>query len=322
MKARFHLPDFTENFNVNYLMVDMMEKLPQYFYDNIEIASVYGVFPPAIWNGGRFRRGRCSEDFIKQVINAFNSKGIPLRFSFTNVLLEEEHLKDEFCNKLMKMTDNGLNEVIVASPLLEDYIRNTYPNFKVTSSTCKRITDPEKLSEELAKDYHIVVLDYDLNNKFDILEKLDYKEKCELLVNSYCRPNCKFRSEHYRVIGARQIAYNKHLNADPRNTDKNFNFHNFPEFSEYFESPSINCDCASNTIFDIKKFPTHISPDAIFDTYMPMGFNQFKLEGRNVEMINLIEQYLYYFTKPETRDEARYLFYVQLANRGLIKFQY
>ena len=89
-----------------------------------------------------------------------------------------------------------------------------------------------------------------------------------------------------------------------------------------FESPSINCDCASNTIFDIKKFPTHISPEAIFDTYMPMGFNQFKLEGRNIELLNLVEQYLYYFAKPETRDEARYLFLVQLANRGLIKFQY
>lgn len=48
---------------------------------------------------------------------------------------------------VMAMANNGLNEAIVVSPLLEDYIRNNYPKYKLTSSTCKRITDPKALEE-------------------------------------------------------------------------------------------------------------------------------------------------------------------------------
>ena len=82
------------------------------------------------------------------------------------------------CNMVMALANNGLNEVIVNSPLLEDYIRKNYPKYKLTSSTCKRLDDGERLAAELEKDYHIVVVDYDLNNRFDILEKLPNKDTC------------------------------------------------------------------------------------------------------------------------------------------------
>ena len=68
------------------------------------------------------------KDFVKGVTNYFNSKGIPLRFTFTNPMLEKKHLSDKFCNAIMHYADNGMNEVIVASPLLEEYIRKNYPN--------------------------------------------------------------------------------------------------------------------------------------------------------------------------------------------------
>ena len=69
----------------------------------------------------------------------FNSRGIPLRFTFTNPLIEEKHLSDKVCNDILKMADNGMNEVIVMSPILEQYIRENYPGYKITSSTCKQI---------------------------------------------------------------------------------------------------------------------------------------------------------------------------------------
>ena len=97
----------------------------------------------------------------------------------------------------MAMANNGMNECIVMSPILEDYIRHNYPKYKLTSSTCKRITDPAKLEEELGKDYSIVVVDYDFNNNFEVLEKLPRKQDCELLVNACCEPGCPRRSAHY-----------------------------------------------------------------------------------------------------------------------------
>lgn len=175
MKVRFHLPDFSGHFMFNLIFIEMLKHCPEYFREGVEIASVYGVFPPSLWNGGRIQQGNCDRKFIKSVINEFNERGIPLRFTFTNPVLEKKHLSDDFCNMVMNLANNGLNEVIVMSPLLEDYIRKKYPKYKITSSTCKRITEPDLLCDELNKDYHIVVVDYDLNNKFDILEKIPNK---------------------------------------------------------------------------------------------------------------------------------------------------
>ena len=316
MKVRFHLPDFADNFKFNLMFLTMLENSPELFREGVEVASVYGVFPPSIWNGGRLKFGLCTKDYIKGVIKAFNSRGIPLRFTFTNPMLEKKHLSDEFCNMVMHIADNGLNECIVMSPILEDYIRKTYPNFKLTSSTCKRITDPDTLYEEVCKDYHIVVIDYDLNNKFDILEKIPNKEKCEILVNACCNPACANRSLHYQTIGTEQIAYANHVRKYPNVPfDSNKFAAEHPEAKAIFE-----CKCEHRSLFDIKSLSTHITPDDIWNKYVPMGFNQFKIEGRTFETFNLMEHYMYYMIKPECKDIARFTFLRQLRASNVIKF--
>lgn len=77
MKVRFHLPDFADNFKFNLMFLTMLENSPELFREGVEVASVYGVFPPSIWNGGRLKFGLCTKDYIKGVIKAFNSRGIP-----------------------------------------------------------------------------------------------------------------------------------------------------------------------------------------------------------------------------------------------------
>ena len=70
------------------------------------------------------------------------------------------------------------------------------------------------------------------------------------------------------------------------------------------------------------KTSSHISPDAIWEKYIPMGFEQFKIEGRTIDLFNLMEHYMYYMVKPECRDEARLRLYIQLVKRGVIKTQF
>lgn len=264
-----------------------------------------------MWNGGRTQGGVCDRPFIKQVIKAFNDRGIPLRFTFTNPALEKKHLSDPFCNMILTLADNGLNEAIVMSPLLENYIRNNFPKYKLTSSTCKRITDPEKLKEELEKDYSIVVVDYDFNNNFEVLEKLPRKADCELLVNACCEPNCPRRSAHYRSIGEQQIAYNEHIKKYP----------NVPfDSSKYDPERFRDCPYSQRGIFEIRNLRTHISPDDIWEKYVPMGFEQFKIEGRTSSHLNIIETYMYYMAKPEYRDEARFTLLKALENTNALKF--
>ena len=223
------------------------------------------------------------------------------------------------CNMMLALANNGMNEVIVASPVLEDYIRTNYPSYKLTSSTCKRITEPDRLYEELERDYHIVVVDYDLNNNFEALEKIQDKKKCELLVNACCNPKCRLRSEHYRVIGAEQFAYAEHLKKHP---NEDFDFTACTKYKEYFNDAIFGCQCMNRTIFESSKLSSHISPEAIWEKYIPMGFEQFKIEGRTIDLFNLMEHYMYYMVKPECRDEARLRLYIQLAKRGVIKAQF
>lgn len=314
IKAKFHLPGLTHNFRMNMLLISMFEKSPQFFRDNVEIASCFGAFPPSVWNGGRPIGGfTCAPDYVEGVVKTLNSHGIPVRFTFTNPLITEEHLKDPYCNMVMKIANNGMNEVIVFSPVLEDYIRNTYPDYKITSSTCKRITDAKELEEELNKDYKIVVLDYDLNNRWDILDKLPHKEKCEFLANSSCIPNCQKRTAEYETVGRQMIAYNEHLIAYP---DKPFNM---ADYSDVTMSKDFNCPAMHRTPFDIRSLRQHISPELIDNEYLPRGFNQFKLSGRGTGRLWVLETYMYYFMKPECRDEARFYFLHNLDNQGIIK---
>ena len=107
MKARFHLPDFSGNFKLNLLFADMLEKRPDFFREGVEIASFYGVFPPCLWNGGRPQGGMTDKNFIKAVIKTFNDRGIPLRYTFTNLMLEKKHLSDDRIEKGVVVTKYG-----------------------------------------------------------------------------------------------------------------------------------------------------------------------------------------------------------------------
>ena len=256
MKARFHLPDFSGHFKFNVVFAELLAQRPEYFREGVEIASIYGVFPPSIWNGGRTQGGVCDKTFVKSVIKTFNEKSIPLRFTFTNPALEKKHLSDQFCNMVLNLANNGLNEAIVMSPILEDYIRRNFPKYKLTSSTCKRLNTIEGLLDELKKDYHIVVMDYDLNNRFDLLEQIPMADRprIEFLSNACCEPNCPRRSAHYHSIGVQQIAYNEHIKKYP----------NLPfDASKYDPEHFRDCPYSQRGLFEIRNLRTHISPDDI-----------------------------------------------------------
>ena len=311
MNIKFHLPDFAVHYHFNRVFLAMMKHCPEYFHEGLEIASFYGTFPQSLWNGGRRVNGLCDKSYVKDVVREFDKLQIPIRFTFTNPTLTKDDLKDDFCNYVLKTADNGINGVIVVSDMLEEYIREKYPNYKVTSSTCKRITDLETLNDETAKKYDIVVMDYDFNNKFDILEKVQNKEKCEILVNACCQPNCPHRKQHYHDIGAMQKAVCQHIQKS-RNTP--FNAEKYGVSDPHSQS----CPYMYYDPVDVRQHSTHVTPKAIFEKYLPMGFNQFKIEGRTQNAFYIVEYYLYYMVKPEYRDKARMALYSNLVKQGII----
>lgn len=207
----WHLPGFCYFRLLNQVIMNMMKDYPDRFREGYRIGSVYGTFPGAIWNGGRVSFGLTCKRDMEKILNLYNSRGIPVRFTWTNSLLEEKHVYDTYCNLIMELGDNGLNQVLVNTPVLEEYIRREYLRYPLISSTTKRITVLESLQAELDKDYYLVVLDYDLNHDESVLEAIAPQAgRVEILVNEVCYPGCAMRAEHYRQQSELQLAYDIH----------------------------------------------------------------------------------------------------------------
>ncbi len=304
-RVRFHLPGLRFNYPLNMFWVSMLDMHPEYFREGVEIGSMFGCFPVALWNGGRLiSNDQTDAKYISEVIKSINAKGIPVRYTFTNPLITEEDLDDSFCNFCMQAADNGMNEVIVVSPVLEQYIRDKYPSFKLTSSTCKEIRNAEELGAELEKDYKYVVLDYNLNNNMEVIDGLKSPEKVEVLINPVCQPACPERGEHYRWIAKQQktILENRKLPMEQRKPVETWDCH----FGEM------------NNLYTIMEYPTYVSPETIWGEYVPRGVNNFKIEGRTGNLFSLIETYTHFMIKPEKIGAARLLLLRNLEASNII----
>lgn len=277
----WHLPGLCYFRLMNQVLINLMNKYPESFRDGYKIGSVYGTFPGAIWNGGRTVFGITSKGDIEKIITAYNSKGVPARFTWTNSLLEEKHLTDTYCNLIMKMADNGMNQVLVNRDVLENYIRSEYPGFKIISSTTKRMLDIETLNEEIEKDYFLVVLDYDLNHNEEVLSALQpHADKVEILVNEICFPDCKMRQEHYRNQSQAQLEFDPNLPFKCPNNSK----------------PRVFAECM--------KRPAFISNEEI-EKYIDRGYVNFKIVGRGLSADFVKDSYMYFLVKDEKRDFIR-----------------
>lgn len=307
MEALFHIPGLRYNFPLNMLLIDMLERFPKYFREGVKIASVFGDFPASLWSSGRYSAGdQCARAYVTGVVGAINAKNVAVRYTYTNPTIAEADLDNEYCNFCLDQIDTKkkMNGVLVVSPILEEYIRKTHPNLKLNSSTCKCIRTIDGVNEELKKDYNLVVLDYNMNNHFDELDKIIDKERCEVLINACCIPDCPRRAEHYRVIGE-----NNRITLENRKLPKDK------------QKPLIPWECSygDNSMPSItRKYKTHISPDAIWDKYIPMGFKNFKIEGRTANIFSLVKTYAYYFAKPEYRDDVELLLLTNLVSNKII----
>lgn len=303
MNARFHIPDFYTHVDLNLYLIDLIKNHPEYFYDGVEIASCYGCFAPALWNGGRAISGYSNREQIDATIKAFNDRGVPIRYTFTNPTITDKDLKDPFCNQICKAAENGFNEVIVKQPCLENYIRSKYPKYPLVSSTVKQIENYDDLMREFEKDYKLVVLDYNWNNDFEKLDSIpqEYRSRCEILINPYCTPHCKRRKEHYEVLGKCQRECVKFY--DPAKMFSRSRMAN--PIDPMKPAEEFNCPNPGYNLYQVMHYSTFISREDIYGRYMDMGFNNFKIEGRVLSQPNVVESYVYYLVKPEYRDRVR-----------------
>ena len=175
--------------------------------------------------------------------------------------------------------------MIIYSELLLEYIKEQYPGLYFVSSTTKVLTDFTQLEEEIRrKDFHYVVPDFRLNKAFDKLNTLSQaeKDKVEFLCNECCWFGCKDRKICYESVSRKNLG-----NPAPEFHCASPDGGNGYRFSKAMENPGF------------------ISVDDIQNIYMPMGFSNFKIEGRGLGSALILEFLLYYMTKPEYQLHVR-----------------
>lgn len=274
----WHLPGLCSLRYLNIVLLNLMKQYPEKFRDGYKIASVYGTFPGAIWNGGRSVFGEISKEDRNKIVKAYNDLGVPIRFTWTNSLLEAKHMDDAYCNEIMADAHNGFNQVLVNRDCLEEYVRKNYPNYPIISSTTKRKTDLQGIKEELEKDYHLVVLDYDLNHDETALKELEpYAGKLEILVNEICYPKCPMRTQHYRDESKAQLENDR---------------------TSHFQCPNKS---TPRVFSECKKRPAFISNEQIAE-YIERGYVNFKIVGRGLPIDFALDSYIYFLVKDEERD--------------------
>ena len=299
LTAFYHLPGLFEFYELYRIFLPLFRKHREYFYDWCEIGSIYGAPSDCIWGGGRTSFGYSDP---KDVLDLVREYGISARLTFSNSLLREEHLTDKKCNELCKMFEHASdadnsphthrlqNGVIVHSELLLNYLQKNYPDLYLVSSTTKVLTDFQQFSNEVKrKEFRYVVPDFRLNKSFDRLNTLTQieKDKVEFLCNECCWFGCKDRKRCYETVSRKNLGENcpEHHCAAP-DAEEGY------RFSKAMKNPGF------------------ISTEDIRNVYLPMGFSNFKIEGRGLGSALVLEFLLYYMVKPEYQIHIREAIYL------------
>lgn len=289
-KARFHLPGLFEFYEFYKEFLPIFYQYREFFYDFVDIASIYGAPDDALWGGGRIGFG---DNGAREVLDLLKEYGISGRLTFSNSMLREEHLDDSKCNKLCSLFEKceGIkNGVIIHSELLLNYIKNKYPGLYLVSSTTKVITAFDEFTKEVKRpEFEYVVPDFRLNKQLDKLKLLseEEKDKVEFLCNECCYFGCQDRKACYENVSLKSIGEDvcDHICRAPYSSEGY-------KFSKAMENPAF------------------IGIDDIKNIYLPNGFTNFKIEGRSLGSAIILEFLLYYMVKQEYQLKVREMMYL------------
>ena len=286
--AYYHLPGLFEFYALYRAFLPLFREHREYFYDWCDIGSIYGAPADCVWGGGRVGFGDADP---QEVLALTLEYGISARLTFSNSLLRDEHLSDKQSNRLCALFHaQGENGVIVHSDMLLEYLKRNYPNLYFVSSTTKVLTDFRQFLDEVNReDFRYVVPDFRLNKAFDKLNTLTnaQKGKAEFLCNECCWFGCAERKKCYENVSRKNLGEpcEDHRCTAPGG-------HEGYRFSKAMTNPGF------------------IGIQDIQQVYLPMGFSNFKIEGRGLGSAMILEFLLYYMTKPEYQIHVREAIYL------------
>lgn len=288
-KINLNCPGFYTGFNIYKTLLELQQTVPECFNSNVVIESIFDTFPNMIWNGGTINQGyQPSLEKIKEIINFYYENNIEIALTLTNPLLTKEDLYDRYCNKIVSLCENENNSILVSSSILEEYIRNKYPKFKIKRSIIASNKNTNYLS--LLNKYDKIVLPRRQVKDFRFLESIpiEVRNRFELLCNDPCPITCPYLYKHYN--GFAKITLYEDITSKDILKCKTLNS-NDPLKNFYYKDDQITYN-------------------EIYEKYLPLSYNSFKLSGRN-DIFTIIFSIVPFFFKQEYQLElAHYLCYV------------
>lgn len=144
-----------------------------------------------------------TEYLIKIFIKKYKNRNFVPILNFSKVNIRKEDLQDKYCNELLEACVEINGEIITASDILFDYIKNKYPNTKLISSVnypvfnfqSKNNYSPEEefnLYNSLLSKFDKVILRPEFFKHLENSFSFENKDKLILISNSACINNCPY----------------------------------------------------------------------------------------------------------------------------------
>ncbi|MBR4310350.1 MAG: hypothetical protein IKT79_04910, partial [Akkermansia sp.] len=200
----------------------------------------------------------------------YEKRNIALYYTFTNLNLGAEHINDPLGNAMLTFASNHnptkRNAVIMASDALYNHVRKEYPKLRTVSSILKITNGGGKgkldMYKRLADRYDEVMVHPDDVLNYDLLEKIEDKERHILLVNEYCIRHCPLRAFHYKSLSDLALDY---LSYDSTDFEKRQNTNGCKDMG---------------TLLTHEKHSVLALTTAEIKRLRDMGFRHFKMQGR------------------------------------------
>lgn len=285
----YYCPDIIVGYKFYPNLMKLKRDYPELFYDDVHVKKVYGNFPNVTWNGGSMFTGPFVSEIaeMKSFLDIYKELDIKLQFTMTNSLVDEKDCYDRYGNLILTLLSedySDISEILVASPILENFIRANYPKLKISRSIVDTPVDYNY--KEALNHYENIVIPIRHTYDFDFFSQFSDEEKkrVEILCSDPCPIDCPRIYEHYREYARGNL---------------------FLGSRDFCTNPLVNCtndDCGTLRRYDSEN-GVLVPYNKIIKDYVPRGFSEFKLSGRG-SVPNVICNVVSYMIKPRYQVNA------------------
>lgn len=256
------------------------------FRDEVRIAGLYGCIA-SCWGSGRVIHVSAQPEEVAEYMRSYPE--ISCELVFSNSLVNESLCHESNGNRLMKAFSENNVDVIINSPILEKYLRDSYGHeFGLISSITKVSSKSDTISEltEVRSDgnfrYKRVIVNGNFTKDFDFLSNIPNPRRCEILVNDVCTVVCPLRKEHFLI-------YDKAALGEPIVTNL---------------CNADNGDIVASPLYKMMSFSQFVKIEEL-NRYTSRDICHFKIQGRTDYDSNYIETLVYYLIKLKHQAEVR-----------------